>query len=479
MDNKIPFVFTIFGGTGNLTYIKLMPALFTLYSEGHISDQFKIMAIGRRDKTQSQYHDEVLTVIKKKHPKFNEDKWNTFKEKIVYYQMDFSDFSVYGHFKNTLFNLLNSLDTRNIIYYLATAPNFFSVISKYLAKTEIANLDHGFQRVVIEKPFGYDIETATDYNQKISEAFGEDNIYRIDHYLGKEMIQNILVIRFTNKIFESVWNRESIDNIQIVVSESIGIESRGGYYEKSGALKDMVQNHLLQMMALIAMEPPKKFTNEHIRNRKVDVLRNVSLYDEDFPLSNVVFGQYGGYREEERVNPESDTETFVAMRLAVDNVRWRGVPFFLKTGKMLDKKVAQIIVEFKKNEFQMFPEKNDIMPNLLIIKIQPDEGIYFRFNSKEPGVDGTVFPTQMDYCQSCDINYKSTEAYEKLISDCIRGDNTLFTRWDELAAAWAIIDEISKLKRDVSLEEYDGHSQGPHGCRRLTNDINRTWWRNF
>jgi glucose-6-phosphate 1-dehydrogenase len=468
--NKESFVFVIFGGTGNLTYTKLMPALYALYNDNLISKEFKVLAIGRRHKSIEQYQDEIKSNIK------YDNNFSDFKNNIIYYQMDFSKFELYTEFKEKLFYELDLLKTRNIIYYLATAPNFFQVISSYLKKIEISELDSGFQRVVIEKPFGYDLSSANQYNNIISQAFGEDNIYRIDHYLGKEMIQNILTIRFTNKIFESVWNKDSIDNVQIVVTEKEGIGNRGGYYEKSGALRDMIQNHLLQILALIAMEPPKDFNNNIIRNNKVQVFKELKLKYNKSPKESIVFGQYKGYVNEDKVKSHSKTETFVALKCTIDNERFRGVPFFLKTGKKLTNKIAEIIIEFKKNECCL-KNNEEVVPNLLIIKIQPEEGIYFRFNSKQPGVEQGIDSVHMDYCQSCRINYKSTESYTKLLNDVIKGDNTLFTRWDELENSWKFIDKIISLKETIPLYIYEQESHGPEEANNILTKESRMWWK--
>lgn len=474
-STKEPFVFVIFGGTGHLTFTKLLPALYSLYEQSLITNTFKIISIGRRAKTEEDYRDDIKNKLEKNIS--NEKAWHSFLDNIKYYKMDFSEEELYNDFKDFLFDELDKLSTRNIIYYLATAPNFFEIISKNLKQVNISELGSGYQRVVIEKPFGYDLESAKKYNINISEAFGEENIYRIDHYLGKEMIQNILVIRFTNKVFESVWNNKSIDNVQIVVTEKEGINDRGGYYEKAGALRDMIQNHLLQILALIGMEPPVDFNNNLIRDNKVDVLKDLRFYDDYDPSQNIVFGQYNGYTEEDKVDSNSKTETFVALTCTIENSRWKGVPFFLKTGKMLNNKIAEIIIEFKGNDCCLTTANEDVLADLLIIKIQPEEGIYFRFNSKKPGVTNSINPVHMDYCQSCNINYKSTEAYERLINDIIKGDNTLFTRWDELESSWTFIDKVTKLKDKVPLSKYEQHSHGPEEANKMLSKLNRMWWK--
>lgn len=464
-------IFTIFGGTGNLTYHKLMPAFFQLHQEGRLDEGMAIVAIGRREKSTEAYIEEVEAAIKMKSKTYTKESFADFVDHIHYYRMDFGSESEYADF-NTY---MNSLDHEieacgNRVFYLATLPNFFATISRYLKTYGLLDTE-GYHRAVFEKPFGYDYASAKVINDGISEVFGEKNIYRIDHYLGKEMIQNIHMIRLTNQIFKGVWNRHSIDNVQITVKEDMGVGDRGGYYDRSGALRDMIQNHLLQIMALVAMEPPADLDTESIRQEKVKVLKHVSIAKED-----VVFGQYEGYRQEERVLDESTTETYVALRANVHTERFQGVPFYLRTGKYLDSREAEVIIEFK-NDSVYGNLKASMASNLLVIKIQPEEGIYFRINTKQPRSENLLMPVSMDYCQSCNIVYKSPEAYERLLLDITLGDRTLFTSWDEIEYAWKIIDSLMAdiVDKWDYMYTYEPQSEGPIEADHLVKRDGRKW----
>lgn len=474
--NNTGLIFTIFGATGNLTYNKLFPALYQLYQEEKLNKGVHFIAIGRREKTSEQYRKEIKEKVSMKIKSFTEASFKSFKDQIHYFEMNFSEEKMY-----TLLNdYINGLDTEhkssgNRIFYLATSPTDFPIISEYLKKYKLLDND-GFKRAVFEKPFGFDIASATEINKRISAIFGEENIYRIDHYLGKEMIQNILTVRFSNQIFHSVWNKEAIDNVQITVKESTGVDERGGYYDQSGALRDMVQNHLLQMLAFVAMEPPRDFNTKSIRDEKVKVLKNIKIDMDCQKDKNIVFGQYEGYRQEERVNPESKTETYVAIKCEIEHPRWEGVPFYLRTGKFLDGREAEIIIEFKNQDHSGY-FSDSAQPNLLIIKIQPEEGIYFRINTKKPRSEKDLMAVSMDYCQSCNIAYRSPEAYERLLGDIIIGDSTLFTRWDEVETAWRLIQSLMEhCKEKACLVEYEKGSQGPAEADVLLGKTNRNWW---
>ncbi|PKM52352.1 MAG: glucose-6-phosphate dehydrogenase [Firmicutes bacterium HGW-Firmicutes-7] len=474
--NNQRIIFTIFGGTGNLAYNKLFPAFYQLFQEEKFDSNIFFVAIGRREKTNEQYRKEVEDKIKKKNPDYSKRSFDSFKQRIYYYQLDFTNELHYAAFNNFMINLDQAHQTDgNRIYYLATAPTDFPAISAYLDKYCLKG-KKGFKRAVFEKPFGYDLESATQINNSISAVFGENNIYRIDHYLGKEMIQNILTIRFTNQIFKAVWNKESIDNVQITVKESNGVEERGGYYDQSGALRDMIQNHLLQILAFIAMEQPRSFETDSIRDEKVKVLNNIKIIPDLKSHENIVFGQYEGYLQEEKVKPHSKTETYVAIKCEIDHPTWEGVPFYLRTGKFLNGKEAEIIIEFKK-EVLGEPFGCLAQPNLLVIKIQPEEGIYFRINTKKPRSEKELMPVSMDYCQSCNFIYQSPEAYERLLNDIIAGDSTLFTRWDEVEAAWKIIKHLmSSCTKDDYLVSYEKGSEGPIEAEYLIKATHRKWW---
>lgn len=479
-------IFTIFGGTGNLAYQKLMPAFYQLFVEGKLNHELTFVAIGRRKKSHDEYRQETELIIQKRMKSYNKDTFAVFKENIFYFEMDFANEEDYRKYAVFMEQLNLEMDTGgNQIFYLATDPTAFPEISKNLKKNHFLE-GNGFKRAVFEKPFGYDLQTATVINEHISQVFGEENIYRIDHYLGKEMIQNIIMIRFTNQIFKAVWNKDSIDNVQITVKESVGVEERGGYYDHSGALRDMVQNHLLQILALVAMETPINFDTNSIRDEKVKVLKSIQIKPCEQGQRNIVFGQYQGYLQESKVNPESTTETYVAISCEIDQPRWEGVPFFLRTGKNLDGRGAEIVIEFKKEPFCMqFDDANKCElldtsgePNLLIIKIQPEEGIYFRINTKKPGSESELMPVSMDYCQSCNIAYRSPEAYERLLNDIIKGDSTLFTRWDEVETAWKLVKNMTNECESKSecMVSYEPGSDGPKEARLMVEQSGRKWW---
>ncbi len=474
VDNGL--IFTIFGGTGNLTYNKLIPAFFQLYTEGRMKDNVSIVAVGRRDKDSGVYRDEVEKILKKKLKDFDGEVYERFRDLVHYFKMDFTSDLDYDN----LYYYMNQTDadhngSGNRIFYLATSPSDFPFISEQLKEHGLLDTG-GFTRAVFEKPFGYNLDSAVQINDTISGIFGEENIYRIDHYLGKEMIQNINMVRFSNQIFSTVWNKDSIDNIQITVKEKVGVEERGGYYDSSGALRDMVQNHLLQILALVAMEPPVSFDTDSIRDEKVKVINSLKV-NRDLKERELIFGQYKGYRQEVKVDPDSTTETYVAMKCAVDTPRWEGVPFYLRTGKALDGREAEVIIEFKVdtccNEFD-----SSAQPNLLIIKIQPEEGIYFRINTKEPRSENKLMTVSMDYCQSCNIYYKSPEAYERLLMDIMNGDATLFTRWDEVYSAWQLVSEFTETTEDKKtyMTTYDMGSSGPKEAHELLENDGRKWW---
>ena len=475
VDNGL--IFTIFGGTGNLAYNKLIPAFYQLYKEGRMKDNVSIVAVGRRDKDSKTYRKEAREILSKKKG-FDQGIYDRFEDLIHYFKMDFTTVDDYEN----LYHYMNQTDadhngSGNRIFYLATSPLDFPFISTQLKEHKLLDTE-GFTRAVFEKPFGYDLMSATGINDTVSHIFGEPNIYRIDHYLGKEMIQNINMVRFSNQIFSSVWNKENIDNVQITVKESVGVQERGGYYDQSGALRDMVQNHLLQILALVAMEPPSQYDTDHIRDEKVKVIKNLKFESDFSNKDHLVFGQYEGYTEETKVDPDSSTETFVAMKVFVDSERFEGVPFYLRTGKALDGREAEVIIEFKINEFNK-AFHDTAKPNLLIIKIQPEEGIYFRINTKEPRSENTLMSVSMDYCQSCNIYYRSPEAYERLLLDIMNGDATLFTRWDEVESAWKLVSNLvgHSEEKKAYMTSYKIGSDGPREAHELIEKDGRRWWR--
>ncbi|MFW6022258.1 MAG: glucose-6-phosphate dehydrogenase [Halanaerobiaceae bacterium] len=482
-NKKESFQFIIFGATGDLTHRKLIPAFYNLYYQDLLPEDLSILAIGRRDKDNQEYREEAYEAVNK-HSRFtlDEERCSDFVDKIEYVRFDFREDEGYLKLKDKL------SENSNRIYYLAVSPDFFGLIVEKLDNNDMAHCADSSTRLVIEKPFGHGLDTAIELNNKISSVFSEKDIFRIDHYLGKEMLQNIMVIRFGNSIFEPLWNNKYIDNIQIISHESGGVGERGGYYDESGALRDMVQNHMMQLLTLTAMEPPVDMDTESIRNEKVKVLKALQMEYEN--LDNyVVRGQYAagkinneevpGYREEERTDDNSDTETFVALKLFINNLRWEGVPFYIKTGKRLTHKSTEIVVEFKLGAHPSYKDASDgLLPNLLVVKIQPQEGVFFQFNAKKPGTKHKIVPVQMDYCQNCQLGNNTPEAYERLIYDIMRGDSTLFTRWDEVEYSWRFIENIAKAWSDErpDFPNYLAGSRGPEKADELLKKEGHSWW---
>lgn len=485
-------VYYLFGATGDLARRKLFPALFSLYKEGKLSDNFAVVGLARRPRTNEQFRSDLYESINEfcRYKVDNLELWNRFTEHFEYMSLDINN--VDG------FRELNVLSTEldkkfnipgNRLFYLALAPSLFGPVSFNLRDGGLLECQ-GWHRLVIEKPFGYDLPSAQKLNEQLNQVFKEDEIFRIDHYLGKEMVQNIQVIRFANAFFEPLWNNNYIANVQISLSETVGVEERGGYYDKSGALRDMGQNHMLQMLTMIAMEPPSRLHGEDIRDEKVKVLRSLRGYtSSDDVRKNVVRGQYAkgkfgskelpGYRQEESVDPESTTETYFAAKVYVDNFRWAGVPFYIRTGKRLPVKTTEVVVEFKSMpQNVLFAQRHDLAPNLLVIRVNPLEGIYIKINAKKPGADNTVQPVSMEFCQSCQIGINTPEAYERLIHDAARGDSTYFTRWDEVSHAWEFVDRIANAWREdkSDLAFYPAGSWGPVEANRLLDEEGFHWW---
>jgi glucose-6-phosphate 1-dehydrogenase len=488
-----PCILVIFGATGDLTRRKLYPALASLASEERLPQSFAVVAVGRRDKTSEVVREEAKSAAMAQGMTRESDSLvDALLGRLHYLQMDFDDAGAYPRLSSFLTELDDMYGTRgNRIFFLAVAPQYFGTIAGHLHRQGMAenNIMRTWQRVVVEKPFGRDLASARELNQGLTEAFGEKRVYRIDHYLGKEMLQNLMVIRFANTLFEPLWNSRYIQQVQISVSETVGVEGRGTYYEAAGALRDMVQNHMLQLLTLTAMEPPVALDADSIRDEKVKVLRSLRRIDQRNFTNRVVRGQYGpgivdgrpvvGYRDEMRVNLNSNTETFVALKLHIDNFRWSGVPFYLRTGKRLPVRSAEITIRFREQPGVLyFGQKHHALgPNLLVIRIQPEEGVFLQLNAKQPGTQDTIVPVKMDYCQNCRAGLNSPEAYERLLADVMRGDSTLFTRWDEVEYAWNFVDEIALLwkEADTPVESYPAGSWGPVAADRLLAQEGHRW----
>lgn len=422
----------VFGATGNLMYKKLLPAFAALQSKGLMPEDTKILCIGRQNHTLESYLTVAKGQIKEKID------WDKFIPILDYFQMDFDQADSYVR----LHDYMNGNGRTERLFYLAVAPDLFPLIAKGISESHLIEKNDTTGRIVFEKPFGEDLKSAKSINALLWKYFDESQIYRVDHYLGKEMIQNILVMRFANRLFENSWNNQSIERVSIIAKETEGVMNRGNYYDHVGALKDMVQSHLMQMAALIAMEVPESFDVDGIRAEKVKVLKHVRIEPGD-----ILTGQYEGYLDEKNIRPNSDTETFVFLRAFIDTPRWKGVPFVFFTGKKLDEKRSEIILDFKANSQQdnLWPSQT-ITKNQLVIRVAPGEGVTFRMNTKQHGLSNRILPMEMDYCHDCEYIGNKPEAYERLILDLIHGNSTLFTRWDEIETSWKNIDAILSFK---------------------------------
>lgn len=485
-------VFFIFGATGDLARRKLFPAIYSLYREGKLAEDFAVIGVARRPRTQEEFREDIHRSIQEfcRYKVEDHASWTRFAEHFSYKSLDINNIDGYHELRE----LTESVESRfgipgNRLFYLALAPELFGSVSFNLQKGGMLS-SGGWHRLVIEKPFGYDLLSAQKLNEELNQVFKEEEIYRIDHYLGKEMVQNIEVIRFANAFFEPLWNNKHISNIQITLSETVGVEERGGYYDHSGALRDMGQNHMLQMLTMIAMEPPSRLYPEDIRDEKVKVLRSLRPYSSPAEVKElVVRGQYTegesngkklpGYRQEDKVDPNSNTETYFAAKVFVDNFRWAGVPFYIRTGKRLPVKTTEVVVEFKQMPTNVYlGQKHNLEPNLLVIRVNPMEGIYIKINAKKPGSESKIEPLAMEFCQSCQVGINSPEAYERLIHDAAHGDSTYFTRWDEVATAWAFVDRIASAwaQNPSDISTYPAGSWGPKEADELLAKDGFHWW---
>ncbi|PES94509.1 glucose-6-phosphate dehydrogenase [Bacillus cereus] len=488
-NNNTYCTMVIFGATGDLAKRKLFPSIYSLYKKGQLSKNFAVVGVARREWSDDIFRENVLASIQESKIEAGND-LDEFLTHFRYLAFDVTNTASYQDLNALITNLEEQFHIPgNRMFYMAMAPEFFGTIASYLKSEGVTN-SSGWNRLIIEKPFGHDLPSAQKLNEELRHAFAEDEIYRIDHYLGKEMVQNIGVIRFANAIFESLWNNRYISNIQITSSESLGVEDRGGYYDNSGALRDMIQNHMLQMVALLAMEPPIRLTTEEIRSEKIKALRALRPIAVEEVDQYFVRSQYGpgtingkevpGYRSENKVDPNSRTETFVAGKLLIDNFRWAGVPIYIRTGKRMQEKSTKIVIQFKELPMNLYSKsENSVHPNLLIIHIQPDEGISLVLNGKKIGTSEKTRPFKLDYCNDCVDGVNTPEAYEKLIYDAIQGDATNFTHWDEVALSWKFVDVISKAwKQDVSTDllTYESGSMGPQASDDLLAENDFHWW---
>jgi glucose-6-phosphate 1-dehydrogenase len=487
-----PCVVVIFGASGDLTKRKLLPALYHLEEAGLLPQEFVVLGVARRDLDDSFARDMRDGIVQFSGVDPNEPKLNGFIGKVHYHAMNFDDTAGYDKLKARLEGLDQQYGTRgNRLFYLATAPEYFADIIDRLGDKEMAKPGDKktWIRTIVEKPFGHDLESARELNDNINKVFDEDQIFRIDHYLGKETVQNILVFRFANGIFEPVWNRNFIDHVQITAAESIGIEGRGPFYEGAGALRDVVQNHVMELLSFVAMEPPISFEASAVRAEKIKVWRAIR----QIPVEDTVRGQYGpgvvdgkvaiGYRQEDRVNPESQTETFAALRLEIENWRWAGVPFYIRAGKRLGKRVTEITIQFKQPPLTLFQENDGpcgpvIEPNIISMRIQPDEGIALRFGTKVPGPQMNICPVNMDFSYAAAFGTSRANGYERLLLDAMLGDGTLFAHRAGVEATWSLMTPILEAWKEnpiANLPNYDAGSWGPEAADELLARDDRSW----
>lgn len=479
-------VIVIFGATGDLANRKLYPSLYRLYRNNKLSKHFAVVGVARRPLTNEDFRNNVKASIEE----FKDDALDhdEFASHFHYNPFDAQHLSEYQKLDNFIKELDQKHDAGgNRLFYMAMAPNFFGPIAANLKSQGLTD-NPGWSRLVIEKPFGHNFDTADKLNKQIGQAFDEDQIFRIDHYLGKQMVQNIEIVRFANAMFEPLWNNQYIANVQITSSEVLGVEERGRYYDGSGALRDMVQNHLLQMVSLLAMEPPARLQPDEIRYEKVKVLRSLRDLKADEINDYFVRGQYDhgqidgetvdSYRESNGVEEDSNTETFVAGKFMIDNFRWAGVPFYVRTGKRMKEKSTKIIVQFKDLPINLYKDKGDtIDPNLLVINVQPDEGITLHLNAKKTDYETTSTPIRLSYDKK-DEGLESPEAYENLINDCLNGDSTSFVHATEVALSWQFVDKITDVweKQKADFPNYESGTNGPDAADKLLEKDGFKWW---
>lgn len=488
-----PAIFIIFGASGDLTKRKLIPALYNLASSQHLPKEFAVIGVDYVPMSTEDFRLKINRDIPELFSRqIESDIRDGLLQRLHYISGDFRDPQTFEKLKECLNQLDASHGVKgNYLFYMATSPTFFSEIVQFLAGKGLVTQHEGCsRRVIFEKPFGHDLQSAQALNRELRMVLTEDQIYRIDHYLGKETVQNILVFRFANGIFEPIWNRQYIDHVQITVAETLGVEHRGNYYEKAGALRDMVPNHLLQLLSFIAMEPPNAFDAEAVRDEKVKVLRAILPMKMDEIKRSTVAGQYGpgtitshpvlAYRSEPHVVSDSDTETFVAMKLFIESWRWGGVPFYLRTGKRLPRRVTEIVIQFKSAPLMLFRNTpvHHLAPNQLIIRIQPDEGISLTFGAKIPGPTVQVGTVDMDFQYAKYFGNAPNTGYETLLHDCMAGDATLFQRSDNVEVGWSVVDPILEVWRGLRPNgtiQYEAGTWGPHEAAMLLEQDGRKW----
>ncbi|HVC20605.1 MAG TPA: glucose-6-phosphate dehydrogenase [Vicinamibacterales bacterium] len=492
-NHRTPAALVIFGAAGDLTWRKLVPALYDLFLDKHLPERFAVIGIDKKDVSHDEYVAHLRDGVDRfaRRGKTEDDSWQAFAAHLAdFVSADFGDAVAYRELSAKLAELDGQWGVKATrVFYMATAPMLVEIVTKQLGQARLS-LDRERARIVVEKPFGHDLDSARALTRMLTEVFQERQVFRIDHYLGKETVQNMLAFRFANALFEPIWDRRYIDHVQITVAEQVGVEHRGGYYDQAGALRDMVQNHLLQVLCLVAMEPIISFDADEIRTKKVDVLRAIRPIPPADVNRLAVRGQYAGgwlqgdktvaYRSEAGVAPDSPTETFAALKLFVDNWRWQGVPFYLRTGKRLPAKVSEVFIEFRPVPHLAFPATavQDWRPNGMIIRIQPDEGIVLRFQAKHPGPHMHLSPVDMRFDYAKAFRTATPEAYETLLLDVMRGDATLFMRADQVEAAWAVVMPVLDTwggAMPADFPNYHAGSWGPEAAQVLIASDGRSW----
>jgi len=490
-----PCVMVIFGFTGDLTRRKLIPALYNLATQQLLAPEFAVIGVGRSPMSNEEAREKMTEDFKKfATGKINPELWQWFVSRINYISGDFNDPATYEKLKDVLPKVDKEHNSHgNYFFYLATAAKYFGDIVERLSKAGLMAENEHWRRVVIEKPFGHDLDSAKALNQQLLSVVSERQIYRIDHYLGKETVQNILAFRFANGIFEPIWNRRYIDHVQISVAETVGVEQRGDYYDAAGALRDMVPNHIMQLISLTAMEPPISFEANAVRDEQAKILHAIQPFSNEDVLSKTVRGQYGegivegkrvpAYRAEEGVPPDSRTETFVAMRLLIDNWRWASVPFYLRTGKSMPARNTNVVIQFRRAPFMLFRETQveNMMPNQLVLHIQPEEGISLRFAAKTPGPAMQLGEVNMDFKYADYFGETSNTGYERLLHDCMTGDATLFQRADMVESGWSIVNPVLDVWKALPPRNFPNYPAGTWGPKEADELIERDGrrWRNF
>lgn len=486
-----PAILVVFGASGDLTMRKLIPAVYNLYVENRLPAHFAVLGLDRTPSSDEAFRQRLREGVDKfSRRKSEEEAWKAFNEHLFHEHADFADAAFFVSLVERLKTLGQGWPKEpNYLFYLAVPPALFGLVAGQLGKCGLAGL-RDRTALVIEKPFGRDLQSARALNRELTEIFQEDQIYRIDHYMGKETVQNILAFRFANSLFEPIWNRRYIDHVQITVAEAVGVEHRGGYYDKTGALRDMVPNHLFQIMCMIAMEPPVSFAADELRNKKMDVLKAMRPIAAGDVSRLAVRGQYGAgwmqgkkvpaYRAEKKVDPRSSTETYVALKLFVDNWRWQEVPFYLRTGKRLPGRVSEVAIQFRPVPHSSFPKcaERNWLPNRLAIRIQPDEGIQLRIQAKHPGVDMRLQPVEMQFSYAESFHTETPEAYETLLLDLMERDQTQFMRDDMIEAGWRLVQPILDAWQNDTITDfpnYEAGTWGPEAATHLIANDGRTW----